>query len=314
MNHNNRHMRYRKSVYRRRSIRTSLIAGGIVLCLLLVAFLLLGNLFSKKLNQTPDSPKQTQSVEDTPPMPYEGGRHVGAPLLSLSGSKSSIYERLDALQAAGHTSVSLPLTDANGTLSYHSSLALDGNYSVKGSASLSLSELIEVAHGHGIYLCGTYVLNAAMEENTLTRSVLLAESAAVIAEAFLWGMDDIVIVVPDLPTDRQGEMIRFAESIKSFAPNAVIGFSLPATEIAAPDATRIDTLAQSFDYLALDLRGDTQDDPVAFAEGRMSAMLYYLLRYEMRVMLPSLSDEAEQAKLITAVQNESIDNWMTVNP
>ncbi len=314
MNRNHRHMRYRQSVYRRRSIRTALIAGIIVLVLLLLAFFLLGNLFSKKLEQSPDEPKQTQKTEADPPMPFESVRHVSAPLLSLSGSSSAVYNRLESLQDDGHTALSLPLTDADGTLSYHSPLASSKGYSMKGNASLSLSELIEVAHSGGTYLCGTYVLSAVNEEDALTRSVLLAESAAVIAEAFLAGMDDVVIIVPALPTDRYTEMIRFSESIKSFAPNAVIGLCLPEAEVEAPDATRMDTLAKSFDFLALDLRGNAESDPVALAEDRMSAMLYYLLRYEMRLMLPSLAEADTQTALLDAVQKESLDNWMTVAP
>ena len=309
---NNRHMRYRQSVYRRRSIRTSLIAGGIVLGILLVAFFLLGSLFSDKLEQTPESPKQTQKPDNNPPT-VQSVRHVQAPLLSLEGSKSNIYARLDVLQTNGYTAVCIPLTNQKGTLSYRSSLAAGNDYSIHGTSSLSLSDLVDMAHANGTYLCGTYVLRAMEEENELSRSVLLAESAAVIAEAFLAGMNDIVIIVPELPTDRQAEIIRFAENIRTFAPNAILGLSLPESEIAAPDATRIDTLAKSFDFLALNLLSD-EKDPVAFAEARMSSMLYYLLRYEMRVILPSLEDEDTQDELFAAVESESIDNWMVLTP
>ena len=314
MNRGNYHMRYRQSVYRRRRIRTVLIASGIIIVALLLLFLLLGNLFFNKMQESPEEPKRTETPQVETPMPFEAVRHVQAPILSLTESSSKIYDRLHALHEEGYTAVSVPLTDANGVLSYHSTVAANGDYTVKGSSSLSLSRLIENAHEDGTYLCGSYVLSAIHEDDALTRSVLLAESAAVIAEAFLDGMDDVVIIVPALPTDRYDEMIRFAESIKSFAPKAVIGLGLPEAEVATPDATRIDELAKSFDFLALDLRDDTESDPVSVAESRMGAMLYYLLRYQMRVMLPSVADADTQAKLITAVQNESIDNWMMIQP
>ncbi len=315
MNRGSRHMRYRKSVYRRQRVRTVLIVTAVVLCVLLVAFLLIGSMFFKKLQSTPEpSDKDTSQPTELPTYPFEKVPHVKAPLLTLDGHSSTVYRRLEALAGAGYTALSVPLTDPSGNLLYHSDQATSGGYAIRGSSSLSLSELSAQAHASGIRLCGTYVLQAATEENDLTRSVLLAESAAVISEAFLAGFDDIAIVVPSLPLERQAEIIRFAESIRTFAKDAVIGLSLPEAEIASPDANRIDILAKSFDYLALDLRSDGAADPVAFAEERMSAMLYYLLRYEMRVMLPALSDEEAQAKLITATENESIDHWVMVLP
>ena len=313
MNRPNRHMGYRKSVYRRRRARTALIVSTTVLGILLLLFFIVGNFFSDKMqSDLPESSKEETSNAPEASYPFESVRHVKAPLLSLDGGTSAVYRRLDELLAAGHTALSLPLTDANGTLQYHSEQASRGRYSIAGSSSLSLSELSDLAHLDGAYLCGTYVLNAANEEDALTRSVLLAESAAVIAEAFLSGIDDVLIVVPTLPTERQTEILRFVEDIRTLAPHATLGLSLPEDEIATPDAARIDTLAKSLDYLALDLRNKEAEDPVAFAEERMGSMLYYLLRYEMRVMIPNLSDEDAQKKLVEAVENESIDNRITV--
>lgn len=315
MNHGNRHMRYRKSVYRRRRMRVVLIVSGIVLGVLLLLFLFLGNLFFDKLNREPASkPDAPPHTETQPPLPFEAIRHVEAPLLATDGSTSEIYNRLETLIAEGHTALSISLTDANGTLLYRSTQAEQGDYTIRGTSDLSLAEVAKAAHADGVYLCGTYVLSAASEENALTRSVLLAESAAVIAEAFLDGMDDIVILAPDLPIGQQSELIRLVESIRAFAPNAVVGLSLPEAEIASPHATRIDTLAQSFDYLALDLGRFGEEDPVTFAEARMRTMLYYLLRYEMRVLLPSLPDADTNATLIDAVKSESLDNWMAILP
>ena len=315
MNRGNRHMDYRRSIYRRRNVRSVLIIAAILLAVLLLLFLILGNIFFKKLKAEPDVPqKETPTVQEELPYPYEAVRAVQAPLLSLDGSMDEIYERLAALASDGHTAVSVPLTNRSGTLSYHSEQATIGGYSIQGTASLSLSALSDAAHQSGIYLCGTYTLSAANEENALTRSVLLSESAAVLAEAFLYGMDDVLILVPDLPTDRQNELIRFAEDIRAFAPNAVIGLSLPESELASPDATRIDLLAKSFDYLALDLSRYGQNDPLSFAETRMSPMLYNLLRYQMRVLIPELSDQATKDAILDAVKNESIERWMTILP
>ena len=316
MNRNQRHMRYRKSVYRRRNIKTGLIVGGIVLIVLVLLFLILGNIWFDKVQEEPPAPTtpNTTEADSEPPYPFEAVPHVKAPLLSLEGNSAAVYQRLEALAAAKHTAVSVPMTDKTGMLLYHSDQASEGNFTIRGTSSLTLSALSEAADADGIYLCGYYVLTAVSEENPLARSVLMAESVAVLAEAFLTGMDDVVIIAPTLSVEQQAEMIRFVESIRTLAPKAVIGLALPEAEMAAADATRIDTLAKSFDYLALDLSTYGDEAPLAFAEARMQSMLYYLLRYEMRVLLPALADEATQAALIAAVEKDSIDRWMLVLP
>ena len=314
MNRPSRHMRYRKSVYRRRNIRTVIIIAVVAVVIIFALFLLLGKLFSNKVEDDPSPKPPTPSAETATPYPFESVRHVKAALLSLDGTSSAVRTRLNRLIDAGQTAISIPLTDTNGQLLYRSQQANLGNYAIKGSSNLVLDDLAERAHADGVYLCGAYHLPAVKEENVLTRSVLMAEAAAVIAEAFLDGIDDIVIVVPALPVEQQAEILRLIESIRTLAPTAVIGLSLPEAEILEPSAARIDTLAQRVDYLALDLRAEHEGELLPFAESRMSTMLYYLLRYEMRVLIPTLADETAQGELISAVEQESVDNWMTVVP
>ena len=315
MNRNRRHIRYRQSVYRRHSIKTGLIVAAVVLVVLVLLFLILGNLLFNKVQDEPEDTDKTANTIPAPdPYPFEDVRHVKAPLLSLDGNRSAIYQTLGNLVDEGHKAVSIPLTNSDGTLLYHSEQAVDGDYAIRGTSTLSLSDLAEAAKADGVYLCGYFVLSATAEEDPLTRSVLLAESAAVLAEAFLAGVDDIVIVAPALPLEQQAELLRLCDTVRTFVPNAIIGLSLPEAEIAAPDAKRIDALAKSFDFLALDLSGYGDEEPVAFAEARMQSMLYYLLRYEMRVLIPSLTDEKVQNALIAVTETESVTNWMLVHP
>ena len=129
-----------------------------------------------------------------------------------------------------------------------------------------------------------------------------------VVEAFEYGMRDIVLRAPALDDDSLTELVRFAETVKGFVPNAVLGLSLPDGVVSAPDAKKMEELAYCFDYLALDLCRYGEDDPVGVAEAQTDAMLYYLLRYHMRVLIPAEAQEDVIAKL-----NEfNVTNWMIV--
>ena len=56
-------------------------------------------------------------------------------------------------------------------------------------------------------------------------------------------------------------------------------------------------MAYHFDYLALDLSRYGTDEPVTVAEAQTDAMLYYLLRYEMRIIVPAEAEDAVIQKI-----------------
>lgn len=304
---NHRPMNYRRSVYRRHRIRTVLIVVGISLLVLFLLFLWIGNLFSDKMEIPDDGQTPPPTEDSTPVLPASAVRKIQAPLLSLRSGNAAAHDALTLAATNGQTALSLPLTDANGTLLYRSEVAERLSMSM-GTSSVEISSLCTAAEANGIYLCGSFTLKAAEEENPLDRSVYLSEAAAVIAEAFEYGVHDIVLRAPSMDRSNLSELIRLAEAVKSFSPNALLGLALPDDLVAAPDASVIEQLAYAMDYLALDLSRYGEEEPVSVAEFQTDAMLYYLLRYEMRVLVPSEHQDA----IVTKITEFNIKNWMTL--
>ena len=135
------------------------------------------------------------------------------------------------------------------------------------------------------------------EENPLDRSVYLSEAAAVIAEAYSYGLRDIVLRAPSATIESAEELLRLLDSVKSFEPDLVLGLALPDAAVASPDAEFLQTLAYRFDYLALDLSRYGEEVPADVAEAQINSMIYYLLRYEMRVLIPAEAEEAVAEKV-----------------
>ena len=84
----NRHMLYRKSVYRRRRIRNLLILGGVALAVLVVLFLVIGNLLlGKSRDSYMDSDPSDGNRVEVPAIPADSMPEIQAAHLSLSGKK-----------------------------------------------------------------------------------------------------------------------------------------------------------------------------------------------------------------------------------
>lgn len=305
---NNRRVSYRRSVYRRRRIRTVLIVAAAVLVALLLLFLWIGNLFSDKLAAPEPQVPSTTDEQTLPTLPAASVRRVQAPALPLFEGERAAHDALTAYADDGQAALSLALTDDGGLLSYRSEVADRLSMSIRSTRSLSLATLCETAESYGIYLCGSFTLRASAEEDALVRSVYLSEAAAVVAEAFSYGIGDVVLRAPETTDEMLSELILLAESVKRLAPNAVVGIALPDFTVAAPDESRLEELAYAVDYLALDLSRYGSDDPAAVAEAQTDALLYYLLRYEMRVLIPAKAEEAVK-ETVTAFH---LNSWMTL--
>lgn len=310
MNNRNLHMRYRRSVYRRQRIRAIFIIIGVALVLLFLLFLILGNVFWAKLEKPDTKVEETTPTDTQSGLPADRVRQISSSPISLSQDSAAIVSEIDALAANGVSAISFSMTDANGTLLYHSDIALAKGFSISANQSLSLQEVCSAADKHGMYVSASFVVGAVSESDRLARSVLLAEAAAVITEAFEQGVDDVVLVAPSLSHEQYEEAIRLAESVRTFVPSAVIGLALPNAQATAPNAEQIDNLAMNFDYLAVDLTQYGDTDPNAYAEERLSAMQFYLLRYKMRVLIPTLSDGDRTDAIVQKASDTGVTNRM----
>ena len=308
-----RHMKYRKSIYRKRRIRAIIIISAIILALLIAVFLIIGNVFFDKANKDSDMPETTSSeVSSLPTLPSDSARQIKGTAISLRDGLSSLSSSLDSVIDSGASEISVMMTTPDGKLTHHSDIAERMKYSIFNDNAVSLTSLIERADDRSLYVSGVYYISAFSEEDDLARSVLIAELATVISEAFQTGLDEAVLLAPDISKEQYSEILHLISEIRAFVPNAKVGFALPKTLVESNDAKAIDELAMSVSFLALDLTGYGDTAPQVFAQERISSMLYYLIRYKMRIILPSLEDSEIQNSVISTVESSGIYNWQTI--
>ena len=309
----NRHVQYRRSIYRKRRLRTVIITVTVSLVLLFALFLIIGNVFFDKTNggSPNDTEKETTAV--LPSLPAESVRQINGAAISLAGSIDSVYDSVAACAESGAKEISVRLNAPDGKLYHRSDIASRLGYSTLGSGDISVSELIQKADEHALYVSGIYYVSSFSETDELARSVKVAELATVISESLRAGLDEVILLAPDITAEQCAEITHLISEIRAFVPDAIIGFALPDALVASADADVIDSLAMSTSFLALDLTRYGESDPVEFAEEHTGSMLYSLLRYKMRVLIP-LSDNADtKAALVSAVESAGVHNWQTVN-
>lgn len=308
----NRHIQYRRSVYRRRRIRLALITGAVVIVVLFALFLILGNIFDNKTKESFDTDKNRGGTYVENALPADAVRSIKASSVSLTQDAGSFFSSVDALAAGGAREISVRMNAEDGKLYYYSDIADRMGYSIEGGG-ISLEDIVSAADSHGAYVSAVYYIGAFSEEDALARSVLLSEFATVVSEVLMAGVDEAVLIAPDISAEACSEVKELISRIKGFAPNAKVGFSLPDALVNSADASLIDALASEIDFLALDLTGYGENDPVPYAEEKLSSMLYYLLRYKMRALIPSVDGADTQNKLIAAVENESVSSWQIIS-
>ena len=316
MNGRNRHIQYRKSVYRKRKIRTVILTLVAVLVILAVAFLVIGLLLGKQSETRNEGRGDKETTADTTPAQTIPSAVQGYPVLLETADSSTFFSRIEALSASGGSYASIPLNTANGRLLYRSDLAISLGLQGAQDRSVSVATACESVSSLPVTLGGIYYLTAFAEENDLLRSVRLSEEAAVIAEAMRDGMDEVLLVLPVWKDGQTAELIRLMENVRALAPKAILGVTLPPSAVSAENgAATVDLLSSHADFLALDATAYGAIDPAAYITETISGggMRYYLLRYGMRVLIPSGTAAVSQDALIAAVRESGSESFQILS-
>ena len=155
-------------------------------------------------------------------------------------------------------------------------------------------------------------MKALQTEDDLLRSVALAQNAAILAEAFRAGINDVMLYAPSMTSDQTDELLRFVEQIRALAPNASIGLSLPSAILSGADAdTLVAKLAPYFNYLALDVTNAGENDAAEFVDAQVhsSQNQYRFLYYGMRLLLPAGADGEEEGRIVDAANRNGVKSW-----
>ena len=309
----NRHLQYRRSIYRKRRTRTVVITVIVLLALIFALFLIIGNVFFDKTNDKTTKKENSQADSSIPSLPSDNARQIKGSALSMSYDRESLFAAIDAYADKGIKEISIRLNSPSGTLYHYSDVADRLGYSKRGDNDISITELAQKADERSLYVSGIYCIGAFDESDELARSVAVAELAAIISESLRQGLDEVILSAPNATYEQCDELVHLVSEIRSFVPNATIGLALPEAIVSEPNAEVIDELAMNVSFMALDLTQHGERDAVEFAKERTSSMLYYLLRYKMRVLVPMSEDENTQSALIAAVESAGVNNWQTIN-
>ena len=294
MNNQNRHARYRRSVYRRRRIKAISIAAICILVALMIAFLVVGSILSNRSDgrtddrgNAPNTSGNIQKSEIT----------VNSYFVPLAQDGSTLGERLSTATSKGYTDVCFELDNENGYLYYQSETAAALGKQKSAAADLrTLSGIISLTSSRELYCTGITYVSELRSNNDLVRSAAIGYHAALIAEALRAGVDDVLVIPGELDDERYDEFIKLANEVHRLAEGKNIGIALPASVFTSENSTDIIyMLSREFDFLAVEIDENTD----------MSGLIFYLLSYNVRVLVPD-AETADRVRAERAHQNIQI--------
>ncbi len=299
-------MRYRKSIYRKNRIRSVLIILSVFAALLFVLFLIVGNIL---LNRSEESTQPTDITSANLENAKKSTREVNAAPITLTGT-STLSARVLSAKNSGYTDICFELDSQDGTLLYSSSVAQSLGRQAQSSDLWTLSGASGIFKDNGMYSVGITHIKDFLSEDDLARTAAVGYHASLIAEALRAGIDDITVLTDELSPERYKELITLANEVHRLCPDGTLGLSLPALMFAGEHDTLINELWNAFDYIAVNLTTppEGQTDIVAYTDASLGGMLYYLLRYDVRVLIPNLQDSNISASLTSAIKAKGTQN------
>lgn len=284
MNNQKRHTRYRKSVYRKKRIKTVSITIICLLVILAVAFLVIGSILSgrtdKDAYRDDDRPNSQSSIT-------KSEISVNSRFVPLALDGSTLGERLSAAISNGYSDVCFVLDTEDGYLYYQSeTAALLGKQKNAASDLRTLSGIISLTSSRDLYCTGITYVSELRSSNDLVRSAAIGYHAALIAEVLRAGMNDVLVVPGEIGEERYDELIKLADEVHRLAEGKKVGIALPASAFTSENsADLIYKFSRSFDFLAVEIDENTD----------MSGMVFYLLSYNVRVLVPD-AETAERVR------------------
>lgn len=306
----NRPISYRKR-RRGRSIRLAVLTALLTLLVAALAFLIIGNHLLKKVNEQPTEEPEPPIAEPAPLAPQRPTA-IQAQAVSLSSLSAS---HIAELQRAGTTAVSLALNTPEGDLLYRSPLAVSLGQQTAASSLPTLSSSLAEANTAGLYISGIFYLTAFSEEDDLLRSIALSHSAALIAEAIRDGVREVTVLIPSLTAENSRELLALLQQIRDLESSAVLGVGVNRAVLTAENATQtLKEWSLAVNYFAMDLTEETDLSPAAYVDTCLNdaALRYYLLYYQMRLLLPVGASDADSADIAAIVQSNAFSDWQWI--
>lgn len=310
MKRHGRRVRYRRSMRQKNGI---LIALPIALCTVItvvILFVVVGNAFGEKARESEKS-RDTRKSTETEAVPHATPRTVRAGSVPLSENGSNLDDRLSRATELGFDSACFELEARDGSLLYYSDVAISAGYLQADAKLKKLPSAIELFDENQLYSIGIIYLSRMNVDDDLKRSMAAGYYASMAAEAIRAGVDDVLLCPIGASVDRYSELVRIAEEIHRLCNGATVGVAIPASAISADTGEQlVELLWGSFDYVAIDLTSvpaEGEDIPSKI-DRELGGILYYLLRYNMRALVPSTQDTVLANKITESVNSNGSQN------
>ena len=309
---------YRRSPYRKKTLRNVFIISLIIAIAVFLAFIILGNLLNQKVSDNAEEtepPVYTHKTVQTKPQPVSPSYTVSIKGRAFDLLSANPKDTAASIAQSGYTAVSLNLSANDGALRYASEVATRFAYPMT-SDRVDLASLASKLLSTGLRTSATLTLNSFSEDNNAARSVLQACEAAIVCEVSGMGINDVLLRCPDIKQEYTDELIALAERVKQIDEKAIVGLALTPEFLESENTSEsIEKIISAFDFIAMDITKipDGSDTSEQIHGVISTDKYYYILRYNMRMLLhESASDE--EAKAIYELMNaNSISNWQTIS-
>ncbi len=311
MNRPQKSIKYRRSVYRKNRIKVIALTATVTAIAISLVFLIVGNLLGNKVEDYEESRKKRQSAETD--ATHSAVTSINAYRVPLNEDGSNFSTRVQNAKKNGYSAACFYLDTKDGRLLYPSEVAQEqGKQTSSDTSGLrSLKNAVSTFEDSDLYTVGITHVSSFGTDDDLSRAVAIGYHSALVSEALRAGVDDVLIYVPDVPSDRYGELISLADEVRRLCPtDGKIGLSLPPSFFTAENAqSSFDSLFSAFDYVAIDLCSPPEGTSLAdYADTSLADMLYYLLRYNVRVLLPNTDADtlAAAREVVSAKGSQNI--------
>ena len=301
--------KYRRTIYKKRRLKTVILTSVVLLVVIFVLFLIIGNILNDKVNGgggTPDIVDDAISDEK---------RHSMLELRSFYALPSSAYSILRDVEEMGGNAVGVALTDGEGVPLYRSTVAT--SLGVDYSATAKLSDISDAAYSFDTHVCGIIYCNIFADTDKNLRTAKLGYFAALASEALDAGLDKVLITVHNATSDNIPELISMARDLQRLGVADDIGFSLPLSFYTSDDASyNVELIWNEVDFLGVDMTSlipnEDQDMGDAINDALSNNLIYFIKSHGVRALIPSTDDDALSEKILSALRAHDVKNYQFI--
>ena len=265
---------------------------------ILLVSILLGAYLNSRVDEYEESVTDAETEQSSAPPTYNAYPKIAVEKAAAVLTPADAYASDNALDRAlaratenGAVGMCFELTDSRGVPRYSSALYRDTFASSGGK--VDLERFVAKAASSRVSVTAVIQMYSFSEQEESARELRRALELSVIAEAYRYGVRDIVICgAESMNADAMYSMMC---GIRREAPELAVGILVPLTPAQSQDISYMSALGGIFDYIAIDLsdalaqdcteEGTVPEQGSGELDKRLAALRYPLGRYPSRVLV-----------------------------